>query len=126
MRNPFVHIELQTGDVEEAKKFYGNLLGWTLRDIPEWDYTMIEAGEGTGGGIAKSPEPGTPSQWLAFIQVNDAQASTKKAAELGGQVLKEVSEIPTIGWYSVIADPTGAKVGLFQPHPNGQEKAVNL
>ena len=126
MKNPFVHVELQTGDTEKAKKFYGGLLGWTLRDVPEWGYTMIEVGEGTGGGIAKSPEPDTPSQWVAFIQVDDAQASTKKVTELGGKVLKEVSEIPSIDWFSVIADPTGAKVGLFQPFPSEQGKAGNV
>ena len=126
MKNPFVHVELQTGDTEKAKEFYGGLLSWSLRDVPEWGYTMIEVGEGTGGGIAKNPEPDTPSHWLAFIQVDDAQASTKKVTELGGKVLKEVSEIPSIGWYSVIADPTGAKVGLFQPFSSGQGKAGNI
>ncbi len=126
MANPFVHIELQTGDTEKAKKFYGGLLGWTLRDIPEWGYTMIEVGEGTGGGIAKSPEPGTPVQWLAFIQVDSVEASTRKAEELGGRVLKGVSEIPTIGLYSVIEDPTGAKVGLFQPIDGEGGKAANI
>ena len=57
MANPFIHVELNTTDVAKAKSFYGKLFDWKLQDMPLPDgaYTMIEVGEGTGGG---APDPG--------------------------------------------------------------------
>jgi predicted enzyme related to lactoylglutathione lyase len=115
MANPFVHIELQTQDVEKSKKFYASMFDWKLEEIPGRDYTMINVGEGTAGGMMKKPVPGIPDNWLPFILVDDAAASTKKAQALGAAIAKDVTEIPDFGWFSVILDPTGAAFGLWQP-----------
>ena len=56
MGNPFVHVELVTTDVKQAKSFYGSLFDWKLEDVPMDSgmiYTMIRVGEGTGGGLMK-------------------------------------------------------------------------
>jgi len=115
MPNPFVHIELQTQDVDKSKKFYASLFDWKLEEIPGMDYTVINVGEGTGGGMMKKPVPGIPDNWLPYILVVDAAASTKKARALGVTIAKDVTEIPGFGWFSVILDPTGAAFGLWQP-----------
>jgi predicted enzyme related to lactoylglutathione lyase len=115
MANPFVHVELDTTDPAKAKGFYSKLFDWKLEEAPGGDYTLINVGEGTGGGIMKHPVPGAPSTWLAYVSVDDIQAATRKARTLGGTVMKDVTEIPDYGWYSVIADPTGAVLGLFKP-----------
>lgn len=115
MANPFIHIELQTKDVDSSKKFYSNMFDWKLEDIPDKDYTIITVGDGTGGGIMKNPLPGTSDNWLPYILVEDAVASTKKALSLGAAICKDVTEIPGVGWFSVISDPTGAAFGLWQP-----------
>ena len=115
MANPFVHIELQTQDVDKSKKFYASLFDWKLEEIPGMDYTMINVGEGTGGGMMKKPVPGIPDNWLPYILVADAAASTKKARALGATIAKDVTEIPGFGWFSVILDPTGAAFALWQP-----------
>jgi uncharacterized protein len=116
MANPFVHVELNTTDVAKAKSFYGDLFNWKLTDMPMPDgaYTMIEVGDGTGGGLMKHPIPGAPSAWLAYVLVDDVKASTGKAKTLGAAILKDVTEIPGMGAFSVIADPTGATLGLWQ------------
>lgn len=115
MANPFIHIELQTKDVESSKKFYSYMFDWKLEDIPGKDYTIINVGDGTGGGIMKNPLPGAPDSWLPYILVDDVAASTKKALALGAAICKDVTEIPGLGWFSVILDPTGAAFGLWQP-----------
>ena len=117
MANPFVHIELNTTDLDRAKEFYGKLFDWTLQDTPMQGgvYTLIGVGQGTGGGMMKHPIPGAPSAWLPYVAVDDVQASTDKAASLGGKVVMGVTEIPNVGWFSVILDPTGAAVALFKP-----------
>jgi predicted enzyme related to lactoylglutathione lyase len=116
MANPFVHVELATTDVGKAKTFYGKLFDWKLEDVPMGNgtYTMIKAGEGPGGGLMKSPKRGAPSMWLAYILVDDVKAATAKARSLGATIVNEVTEVMGIGWHSIIVDPTGAPLGLWQ------------
>ena len=123
MGNPFVHVELNTTDPGKARAFYGKLFGWKLTDVEMGamgTYTMIEVGEGTGGGLMKHPMPGAPSTWLAYVHVDDVAASTKKARELGGTVAKDVTEVPGAGWFSIVVDPTGAALGLWKPMPKAK------
>jgi predicted enzyme related to lactoylglutathione lyase len=116
MANPFVHVELNTVDLPKAKTFYSNLFNWKLEDVPMEDgsYTMIGVGDGTGGGMMKHPVPGAPSTWLAYVLVDDVAAATKKAKSLGATVKKDVTEVMGMGSFSIIADPTGAALGLWQ------------
>ena len=116
MANPFVHVELNTTDVAKAKSFYGELFAWQLEDMPmpEGSYPLIKVGDGTGGGLMKHPLPGEPSMWLAYVLVDDIAATTGKAKALGGTLFKDVTEVPGMGWFSIISDPTGAVLGLWQ------------
>ncbi len=117
MANPFVHVELSTTDLDQAKTFYGKLFDWKMEEIPMpgGSYTMIAVGEGTGGGMMKHPVPGAPSAWLPYVLVDDIKAATQKAKSLGATVMKDVTEVMEMGWLSVIIDPTGAALGLWQP-----------
>lgn len=124
MANPFVHVELMTSDVAKAKAFYTGLFDWQLEEIPGMDYTLIKVGEGTGGGMMKTVEPDSPSCWMAYVLVDDAAAATEKARTLGATICKEVTEIPGIGWFSVITDPTGATLALWQMNPDYQKTAA--
>jgi predicted enzyme related to lactoylglutathione lyase len=115
MANPFVHIELNTNDVGKAKDFYGKLFDWKLSDMPigpEMAYTMIDVGEGTGGGMMEMP--GFPPAWLAYVSVNDVAASTENAKDLGATVLRDVTEVPGMGAFSILKDPTGAIFAMWQ------------
>jgi predicted enzyme related to lactoylglutathione lyase len=117
MANPFVHVELNTTDPDEAKAFYSQLFDWKLQDVPMLPgaaYTMIEVGEGTGGGLMKHPMPGAPSAWLAYVLVEDIEATTRKARSLGATIAKDVTEVPGMGWFSILVDPTGAALGLWK------------
>lgn len=118
MANPFVHVELNTPDPETAKSFYSKLFQWQLEDVPNpavptGTYTMVKVGEGTGGGIMEQI-PNGPSGWLAYVEVDDIRAVTKKARSLGGEIMKDVTEVVGMGWLSFIRDPTGAVLGLWQ------------
>ena len=119
MANPFVHIELLTTDVTRAKEFYTGLLDWQLEDVPGMDYTLIKVGEGTGGGMMKHPMLNAPSCWIPYILVDDVNITTVKAQSLGATVVKEVTEIPQMGWFSVIIDPTGASIAFWQMNSSG-------
>jgi predicted enzyme related to lactoylglutathione lyase len=117
MANPFVHVELMSTDVNRSKEFYGKLFDWKMQDMPNpatGTYTLINVGEGTGGGMMTNPMPGAPSSWMAYVLVDDVKAATSKATSLGANIMKDVTEVPDMGRFSIITDPTGAMLGLWQ------------
>jgi uncharacterized protein len=116
MPNPFVHIELQTDNPTKAREFYAKVFDWKFEEapFPGGTYTMIKAGEGPGGGLMQKQNAGAPSAWLSFVQVESVEKSAQKARELGAKILVEPMAIPNMGHYAVIADPSGAAIGLWQ------------
>jgi predicted enzyme related to lactoylglutathione lyase len=122
MANPFVHVELQTNDLRKAKEFYGRLFDWKLEDVPMpggGSYTLIQVGEGTGGGMMTSQAPGAPPAWLAYVGVDDITSATAKAKQLGAKVVVDVMAVGDFGKMSVIIDPTGATLALWQQLKKG-------
>ena len=121
MANPFVHVELHTNDLARAKDFYARLFGWKLQDVPipgGGSYTMIDVGGGTGGGMMVNQAPGTPPHWMSYVGVDDIQAATRKAKDLGAKVVVDVMEVGEYGSMSVITDPTGATIAMWQAKPH--------
>ncbi|MDB5033133.1 MAG: Glyoxalase/bleomycin resistance protein/dioxygenase [Chlorobi bacterium] len=115
MANPFVYVQLHTQQPEAAKKFYGDLFDWNFDDLSTafGTYTEVLVGEGIGGGIMKGGA-NAPTHWLPFVDVNDVAQSTDRARALGATVIVEPSLVPGKGTFSVIIDPTGATLALWQ------------
>jgi uncharacterized protein len=110
--------ELGTKDVETAKRFYGDLLGWTYDDIDmdgAGTYSMIRNGDRSNGGIRpQTPqEEDIPPNWLVYFAAASVDESAAQAKELGGNVLVPTMHVPN-GAFTVIADPQGAVFALFQ------------
>lgn len=116
MANSFCHVELASDDPVKAKEFYSKLLDWKFEDYPmeEGNYVMIDPGKDPKGGIFQNPVPGVPSHWLVYIDVEDIEAANTKVVELGGTVVKEITPVEQMGKFSVIQDPTGAVIALWQ------------
>ena len=108
-------------DPEAGKRFYADVFGYTYHPIPDapGDYGTFHLGEsnplGGIGGLMDAPE-GTPSHWLAYFSVADADAATEAVGEGGGTVLMAPETTP-FGRIGVVADPYGASFGLHQPPP---------
>lgn len=116
MANPFVHLELTTSDTAKAKEFYAKLFNWTFTDNNMGGgmvYSTFKPDEGPGGGMFSMP--GAPTQWLAYVGVDDIKAATAKAKSLGATIVQDNQEVPNMGWFTVLKDPTGAAIALWQP-----------
>ena len=115
MANPFVHLDLITGDVDKAKAFYGALFDWNLRYVPGMNYMIVKVGKGTCGGMMACLGPEVSPQWLPHVHVEDIAGTLARARALGATVIKEVTEVPGKGWCGILVDPGGAALALWQP-----------
>jgi len=59
--------------------------------------------------------PGARSAWLPYVLVRDIDAATKRAGKLRAKIMRNVIEVKGMGWLSIIVDPTGAMLGLWEP-----------
>jgi predicted enzyme related to lactoylglutathione lyase len=114
MARRVVHIELHTGDLAGARAFYERLLGGRFEAVgpPDRPYLTMDLGGGVGGGIVECGV--RPPTWLPYVGVQDIRTATALAADLGAAVLLDPREGPA-GWRSVVADPAGGEIGLWQP-----------
>lgn len=116
--NTFCWADLSTPDPEKASKFYSGLFDWeTMKDPKDPSgYIHIKNGEDFIGGIlpVSHRDPHSPPHWLPYIQVEDANAATGKAGQLGGKILMPPRTMPEVGTWSVIADPQGAVLALIK------------
>jgi uncharacterized protein len=110
----FVWVDLATKDLGAAQSFYKSLLGWGTKDAevppPMNKYTMFNSGGEEFGGLIPLPDPNAPIQWLPYVWVEDVDRVSRRAEELGGKVLMQPADIPNVGRFSVVADPSGGVV----------------
>lgn len=120
----FCWNELLTTDEASAKKFYSALFGWSTEPFEGGnDYSLIKKGKDClGGGIMKTPKPGMPSHWMPYVSVEDVDAATSQTKQLGGKVIMGPFDVPMVGRIAVLADPTGANIGVIKFDKNAMEK----
>ena len=118
--------ELVTTDTAAARKFFGGLLGWSFDEMPMpgggGAYVIAKAGEQMVGGMFKMQGEqfkGVPPHWMGYITVTDVDGAAKKVSTLGGKVCVPPTDIPSVGRFCMISDPTGAMVSLMQWAPQG-------
>jgi predicted enzyme related to lactoylglutathione lyase len=111
----FCWDELHTKDLAGAKKFYGAVFGWTGFAGEHDEYWHWKnADKDIGGMTTHMGGPNVPPHWLAYLAVSDVDGVTKRVEALGGKVTMPAMEIPKVGRFSVVEDPTGAVFSPFR------------
>ncbi|NEC46719.1 VOC family protein [Streptomyces sp. SID8016] len=104
-------------DIEAAKSFYGDVLGWTFGDSASefGDYTQAFA-DGRAAAAVVPPMPGADdtSAWCLYFASPDAAATAVKVRDNGGEVLMEPMRIGDFGTMALARDPGGAVFGIWQ------------
>jgi predicted enzyme related to lactoylglutathione lyase len=114
----FMWNELVTRDMGAAEKFYTELLGWKAVDsgMPDMKYIVFKADGKEASGMMDMPPDvpkEVPSHWMAYIAVDNVDAAIEKTKKLGGQVLHGPQDVPEVGRFCIIQDPTGGVVSLI-------------
>jgi uncharacterized protein len=128
----FSYAELATTDVADAKRFHGGLFGWDFDDVPVPDsepYTVARIEGDSVAGLALMQEQqrsaGVPPFWFSYITVASADEAAGRVGELGGSVHAEPFDVMDQGRMAVIADPTGAMFGIWEPRSGIGAELVN-
>ena len=117
----FYWNELMTRDVEGAKKFYAEAMGWTYDAMPMpggGTYWIAKAGDESAGGIFDISGPdyaGVPESWMPYIAVDDVDARVSKATKAGAKIMKAPFEVPGVGRIAILLEPGGAPIGWMTP-----------
>jgi predicted enzyme related to lactoylglutathione lyase len=114
----FYWNELMTRDVNRAKKFYQDTIGWNFEGMPMPNGTYWVAkqdGKPVGGIFDISPAEfkGVPECWMSYLAVDDVDARVKKAVAAGAKLMKPVFDVPGVGRIAVLTEPGG--VGWMTP-----------
>jgi predicted enzyme related to lactoylglutathione lyase len=110
-------MELWTKKPKESGKvvgYYSAVIGYQGQPFEGMkDYTML-AYEGTPyAGVNKAPQAKLGGNWIPYVRVNDVDATIAQAKKLKGKLVDKARDIPNVGRVAVIADPSGAMIGLW-------------
>lgn len=106
-------FELHASDFDTQLKFYQDVFGWTTELAPApFRYAMLAHGDDQLAGIM---EGGEHHRWSVYVWVADADATIRKAQELGGSIVVPAEDTP-YGRLATIADPNGAQIKLMAPN----------
>jgi hypothetical protein len=111
-------IDLYTSDADGAKSFYGALFGWTATEpAPEMGgyFTFEKDGKTVAGCMPNDGEHGFPDAWSVHLMTDDAERTAAAVADHGGQVHMGPMAVGENGVTTMIGDPGGANLGVWQP-----------
>jgi predicted enzyme related to lactoylglutathione lyase len=113
--------ELMTRDVPAALKYYESVCGWSFDNMPmdTGDYHIAKKGDRPMAGIMDMTGlPGleeVPAHWFTYLAVDDLDAAVSETTAQGGAIHRPPFAVPGVGRIAIIADPTGAAVGIMTP-----------
>jgi predicted enzyme related to lactoylglutathione lyase len=113
--------ELMTRDVERAKRFYQNTIGWSFDAMPMADggtYWVAMLSGKPVAGIFSLNAPGydgVPESWMSYLAVDDVDARVEKALKTGAKLMKPIFDVPNVGRIAILMEPGGAGVGWMTP-----------
>ena len=120
-KGAIISADLTVEHAEGIRDFYQAVVGWGVEEMPMKegdepysDYVMKDAEGNWAGGIChhRGTNLGIPPQWIAYINVDNIEASIQRCLELGGAVVKESKDDTGKYQYAIIRDPVGAVLGL--------------
>ncbi len=116
----FYWNELMTRDVEQAKKFYADTIGWSFdgMPMPGGTYWLAKVGDEPVAGIfdiSGSEFQAVPESWMSYLAVDDVDARVKKALAAGAKLMKPAFDVPGVGRIAILMEPGGAAIGWMTP-----------
>jgi predicted enzyme related to lactoylglutathione lyase len=113
--------ELLTGDIERAKTFYADTIGWTYLPFPMENgdtYWVAHIGDKPAAGLFPTSSKGfedVPESWMSYIAVDDVDARVEKAIAAGAKLMRPIFDVKGVGRIAILTAPGGAGIGWITP-----------
>lgn len=112
--------EFLTTDVDAAKAFFSETLGWSFSpmEMGSMTYWIAKQGDAAVGGLMPMPSnmpEGTASHWMSYLAVDDVDARVAKAKAAGATLMGEPFDVPGVGRMAMVTDPSGGMMGWITP-----------
>jgi uncharacterized protein len=111
-------------DPARSMSFYGELFGWEFDGPGPGEYFEARLRGGGVAGLGALP-PDAAVGWNTYVSVRSADETARAAARAGGRVVAEPFDALPAGRVAVLADPSGALVGLWQAAERSGAGLVN-
>jgi predicted enzyme related to lactoylglutathione lyase len=115
-----VHVEFPADDIDRARRFYSELFGWKIEQIPGMDYWLftMEKVRPTGGGMMKRQHP---QQGITnYFDVASVDEYSKKVVALGGKIVVPKMAVPEMGYFAVCLDTEQNTFGLWEDNKDAR------
>jgi len=111
-------FDLNAGDSVQAREFYSTMFGWAVAaaENAEPYRAWISDGQQPWAGIVQAATADRAG-WMPYVVVEDLDDAARRATSLGATVIAGPADGPA-GTSVTIADPGGAQLALFKPHPS--------
>ncbi|GLY89700.1 glyoxalase [Actinoallomurus iriomotensis] len=110
-------FEVATDRPEEARRFYGELFGWTFAGDGPYREITAPGADRPGGGLFDS-EGRFPGYAIFYVTVEDVAAALAKAESLGAKAIVPPTTTPDGLVFAQLRDTTGNHFGIFTPPPS--------
>ncbi|MEV4132351.1 VOC family protein [Dactylosporangium sp. NPDC049742] len=104
-------FQVGVSDAAVARRFYGELFGWTFGG--DGAYQMITTPD--EGSVMGGLAVGQPGHAIFFVVVEDVPGVCERVEAAGGKVLVQPTRIEDGPVFANVTDPEGNHFGVFQP-----------
>ncbi|MCC2336343.1 VOC family protein [Cellulomonas wangsupingiae] len=107
--------DITVTELGPTQRFYGGLLGWQLSiGGPETGGYVTATVDGHVVAGIKVADVPHPAGWCVYLATDDLAQSVAQGVAAGGTVVVDPVTVLDLGRLAVLADPTGAVVGLWE------------
>ena len=110
--------DLWTSDVEGSRRFYSELFGWEAQ-APNADFggyfMFTRDGAPIAGAMGAMGDAAADDRWKVYLATDDTAKTLETAEAEGAQIVVPAMPVADLGVQSVLVDPTGASIGVWQP-----------
>ena len=121
-----------TTNVDAAKAFYADVVGWGAQriSVPGSTYSLLTAGDAPVAGLMSMPEEAatrsaTP-HWTGYVEVDDVDEAVERTKQFGGTVYVPPTNVPDISRFAIVADPQMATFAMVKGLKPRQEPLAGL
>lgn len=108
------YLEIPAKDVEASAGFYTKIFGWKTRVRGDGHTAFDDTTGAVSGSWVLGRKPSREPGVLAYVMVDDIDATLKRIVTGGGQIATPAKALGPGDAFATFVDPAGNLLGLYQ------------